>query len=88
MKIGVPAETDPGESRVAVTPDTVKKYIALGCTVVVEAGAGLGSNISDQDYQDAGATVAETGAAALADADVVLKVRRPSTAELSAMKQG
>jgi len=88
MKIGVPAETDPGESRVAVTPETVKKYAALGCEIVVQAGAGLGSNISDQDYLDAGAKIEKAADAALADADVVLKVRRPSAGELKAMKKG
>ena len=88
MKIGVPAETDPGESRVAVTPETVKKYAALGCEITVQAGAGVGSNISDQDYLDVGAKIEASADAALADADVVLKVRRPSSDELKLMKKG
>ena len=61
-----------GEPRVAATPDTVKKLIALGFSVTVETGAGLGASIADQAYLDAGATIAKTAAAALKEADVVL----------------
>ncbi|HWJ76376.1 MAG TPA: Re/Si-specific NAD(P)(+) transhydrogenase subunit alpha [Kaistia sp.] len=88
MKIGVPAEIDGGESRVAATPETIKKFIAFGATVAVESGAGLASRITDADYEAAGATIAPDAAAAVADADVVLKVRRPVEAELPAYKHG
>ena len=88
MKIGVPAEIDGGESRVAATPETIKKFLAFGAIVSVERGAGLASRITDADYEAAGATIAEDGAAAVADADVVLKVRRPLEAELPAYKRG
>ncbi|MBZ9936739.1 Re/Si-specific NAD(P)(+) transhydrogenase subunit alpha [Mesorhizobium sp. BR1-1-16] len=88
MKIGVPAEIDGGESRVAATPETIKKFIAFGATVVVERGAGLASRITDADYEAAGATIAPDAAAAVADADVVLKVRRPVESELPFYRQG
>jgi len=77
-----------GEPRVAATPDTVKKLIALGFSVTVETGAGLGASIADQAYLDVGATIAKTAAAALKGADVVLKVRGPSDAEVKALKPG
>ncbi|MCX5516385.1 NAD(P)(+) transhydrogenase (Re/Si-specific) subunit alpha [Kaistia algarum] len=88
MKIGVPAEIDAVESRVAATPETVKKFIALGAYVAVQAGAGLASRIPDAEYAAAGATIAPDAAAALADADIVLKVRRPAPSELPAYKAG
>ncbi|MEX1108136.1 MAG: Re/Si-specific NAD(P)(+) transhydrogenase subunit alpha [Dongiaceae bacterium] len=93
MKIGVPKERRAGETRVAISPDTVKKYVDLGIEVAVESGAGEGSNIPDQAFQAAGATVAPDAAAAIGNADLVLKVQRPLTAaegndELAAMKQG
>ncbi len=88
MKIGVPAETAVNESRVAATPETVKKLIGLGCSVVVQTGAGDGSDISDTDYKAAGATLEKTASAVLRSADIVLKVARPSTAELKLIKKG
>lgn len=87
MKIAVPAEVDLGEPRVAATPDTVKRLVGLGATVAVEAGAGLKSGITDADYQQAGATIA-AGPDVVSGADVVLKVRRPTAAELPAYKSG
>jgi NAD(P) transhydrogenase subunit alpha len=65
------------EKRVAATPDTVKKYIELGFTVAVEAGAGEGIFISDQEYKDAGATISTDVEKMLAEADIVLKVKEP-----------
>jgi H+-translocating NAD(P) transhydrogenase subunit alpha len=88
MKIGVPAEIDAVESRVAATPETVKKFIALGAEVAVQAGAGLASRIPDADYMAAGATIAPSATEAVAGADVVLKVRRPAPSELPAYKSG
>ena len=85
MKIAIVAEADPAEPRVAGTPDTVKKMKALGADIVVEPGAGLKSGVLDADYQAAGATVT---AGAAKDADVVLKVRRPSEGELATYKKG
>ncbi len=88
MKIGVPAEIDGGETRVAATPETIKKFLALGASVSVERGAGLASRITDADYEAVGATIAADAASAVADADVVLKVRRPLESELPAYKRG
>ena len=85
MRIAIPRETEAGEPRVAGTPDTVKRLVALGAEVVVEPGAGLASGIIDADYAAAGASLA---ADAVKGADVVLKVRRPSAAELKAYKAG
>jgi len=88
MRIAVPAETDPTEARVAATPETVKKLLGLGAEVVVESGAGIKSAIRDADYAAAGATIAPDAASAIAGADIILRVRRPSGAELSAAKPG
>jgi proton-translocating NAD(P)+ transhydrogenase subunit alpha len=88
MRIAVPSEAEAGEARVAATPETVKKYKALGADVVVQTGAGSGSGIPDAEFEAAGATVAADPASTLQDADVVLKVRRPTAAELQAMKRG
>jgi NAD(P) transhydrogenase subunit alpha len=85
MKIAIVAEADPAEPRVAATPDTVKKMKALGADVAVVPGAGVKSGVLDADYTAAGATVA---ADAAADADVVLKVRRPTEPELASYKKG
>jgi NAD(P) transhydrogenase subunit alpha len=85
MKIAIPAEIDPAEPRVAATPDTVKKMKALGADIAIEPGAGVKSGILDADFTAAGASVA---ADAVANADVVLKVRRPTAPELSRYKKG
>ncbi|MBO6783607.1 MAG: Re/Si-specific NAD(P)(+) transhydrogenase subunit alpha [Alphaproteobacteria bacterium] len=77
MKIAIAKERRPNERRVAATPDTIKRYLQWGFDVSIESGAGEGAAISDDDYRDAGATVAATRAEALADADIVLKVQRP-----------
>jgi NAD(P) transhydrogenase subunit alpha len=85
MKIAIPVEIDPAEPRVATTPDTVKKMKALGADIAIEPGAGVKSGILDADYTAMGATVA---ADAVTDADVVLKVRRPTADELKCYKKG
>jgi NAD(P) transhydrogenase subunit alpha len=86
MKIAIPAETDAGEPRVAATPDTVKRLAGLGAEVTVEQGAGKGAGIPDADFAAAGAKIAN--GTAIKDADVVLKVRRPTKAELGNYKPG
>ena len=88
MRIAVPAETQGAETRVAVTPETVRKFMALGAEITVETGAGRASGISDADYEAAGATIAATAAAALAGAAIVLKVRRPAESEIAALPAG
>jgi NAD(P) transhydrogenase subunit alpha len=85
MRIAVARETDAAEPRVAATPETVKKLVALGAEVVVDPGAGTRSGILDLDYEAAGARVAAGGAK---DADIVLKVRRPSADEIKSYKKG
>ncbi len=88
MKIAVPAEADKVETRVAATPETVKKFVKLGATVMVQAGAGTNSRILDSEFADAGAAIGKTAQETLKDADVVLKVRRPEAAELKDYKSG
>ncbi len=87
MKISVVKEQAPGERRVAATPETVKKFIALGASVAVEAGAGLSASIADQDYAAAGASVGDR-ASTLAGADIVLGVQGPEPASLAGVKPG
>ena len=86
MQIGVPAETAAGETRVAVTPETVKKLIAQGHTVRVQSGAGVSASVTDEAYATAGAEICDA-AAALAS-PLVLKVVAPSAEELSHMASG
>ena len=85
----IPVESTPGETRVAATPDTVKKFISLGCSVAVECGAGTSSGYLDEAYAQQGAdliTTAETSA--WSQADVLLCVQAPSAATLARLRQG
>ncbi|MBY0556971.1 MAG: NAD(P)(+) transhydrogenase (Re/Si-specific) subunit alpha, partial [Burkholderiaceae bacterium] len=85
MRIGIPAETRPGETRVAATPETVKK-LAVKHSIIVQAGAGLAASVTDEAYLAAGAQI---GTAAEAfGAEVVLKVRAPDAAERGLMRAG
>ena len=86
MLIGVPTETTVGETRVAVTPETVKKYVAQGHTVRIQSGAGVAASATDAAYQAVGAEI--TDAAGALGADLVLKVRSPSVAEIAQMRPG
>ncbi|MDN6882113.1 Re/Si-specific NAD(P)(+) transhydrogenase subunit alpha [Variovorax sp. CAN2819] len=86
MLIGVPAETLAGETRVAVTPETVKKLVASGHTVRVQAGAGVAASVTDGAYQTAGAEITDQAGAFCAD--MVLKVRTPTDAETALLKSG
>ncbi|MFC5607161.1 Re/Si-specific NAD(P)(+) transhydrogenase subunit alpha [Variovorax soli] len=86
MLIGVPAETTAGETRVAVTPETAKKLVALGHVVRVQSGAGLTAAATDAAYQAAGAEI--TDAAGAFGAEIVLKVRSPFDNEIAHMKPG
>jgi NAD(P) transhydrogenase subunit alpha len=86
MQIGVPLETAPGETRVAVTPETAKKYVAQGHTVKVQSGAGVAASVTDAAYEAAGAQIVDRTAAL--GAELVLKVQRPSLDELALMKPG
>lgn len=93
MKIGIPKERRAGEKRVAASPETVKKFVGLGCTVVIETGAGVAADIPDDQYTAMGAQIAADARATVGDADLVLKVQRPMTAaegndELALLKKG
>lgn len=87
MKIAVLREHADGERRVAATPETVRKFIALGATVAVEAGAGAGASYADRAYAEAGAAVADR-AATLAGADILLGVQGPDPAGLAGAAPG
>jgi len=88
MRIAVLSETDSAEPRVAAVPETVKKFKSLGADVVVQSGAGQRAGILDSEYEAAGAGIAGSAADAARDADLVLKVRRPSAEELPRLKRG
>ena len=88
MRIAVPAETQGGETRVAVTPETVRKFSGLGAEIVIETGAGKASGILDSDYEAAGAKIASSASEALAGAQIVLKVRRPAETEIAGLPAG
>ena len=86
MRIGIPKEALVGETRVAGSPETVKKLVGLGHQVVVARGAGLGASMVDSAYEAAGASLADQATAL--GCDMVLKVRIPTDAELAQMKKG
>ncbi len=93
-RIAVPKERRADETRVAASPDTVKKFIGLGLDVVVETGAGGGASFSDEVFSEAGASIAADYASTVGDADIVLKIQRPLTGgqdgadEISPLKKG
>ena len=85
----IPVESTPGETRVAATPDTVKKFVSLGCSVAVECGAGTPSGYLDEAYAEQGADLVEKGGtSAWGQADVLLCVQSPSAATLARLRQG
>jgi H+-translocating NAD(P) transhydrogenase subunit alpha len=88
MKIAVPLDRTPDEPRAAIGPEAVKAYVKKGHDVAVEAGLGKGAYITDAVFKEAGATIAKDAAAAVADADMVLSVRRPSEEVVKALKPG
>ncbi len=88
MKIAVPKERREKELRVAATPETVKKLTGLGHEVKIEQGAGILSGISDDEYKNAGASLAKDAKATLSGADLVLKVRAPDAREKSLLSKG
>jgi len=86
MRIGVPRETLPGETRVASTPEVVKKLVAKGFGVVVERGAGTAAHFPDTEYEQAGAQLGDRAAAL--DADIVLRVRKSTPEDIAGMRSG
>jgi H+-translocating NAD(P) transhydrogenase subunit alpha len=83
VRVAVPKETTPGERRVALVPEIVKKLMASGLEVAVEAGAGAAAGFSDREYEEAGAQIGDPW-----DADVVAKVRKPRDEELGRLRDG
>jgi H+-translocating NAD(P) transhydrogenase subunit alpha len=88
MRIAVLKEVRDGETRVAASPETVKKFVVAGHVVVIETGAGDGASTPDRLFVEAGALIEATPGATLKDADVVIKVRRPTQAELKLIPKG
>lgn len=88
MIIGVPKEIKNNEFRVAITPSGVREFVKHGHQVLIETNAGLGSAISDADYQNVGATILATADEVWAKAELVLKVKEPIAAEYSRMRAG
>ena len=88
LLIGVPKETAPGEKRVATVPEAVEKLIKLGFSVAIESGAGDAANCSDEAYRAVGAEVLPDAPTLWAQADIVFKVRAPSSAEVALMREG
>ncbi|MBL8557132.1 MAG: Re/Si-specific NAD(P)(+) transhydrogenase subunit alpha [Hyphomonadaceae bacterium] len=88
MRIAVVKERAADETRVAATPDTVKKIVAAGHAVVIESGAGDRSSFPDAAFKEAGAEIVPTAQAALKDADLLMKVRAPEADELAALRKG
>lgn len=87
MKVGVAKETAPGERRVALVPEALGKLQAAGCEILVEAGAGAGSAFLDSAYAEAGATIVSSDAL-YQQSDVILKVAKPTSAEVSRLRAG
>jgi NAD(P) transhydrogenase subunit alpha len=89
MRIGIPAEIRPGETRVAATPETIRKLVQSGRhTLTVQAHAGVAASIRDADFEAAGAAITARGADIYTQADLVLKVRAPEAAELPLLRRG
>ncbi len=88
VRIGIARETAPGERRVAITPETCRKLVALGAAITVERGLGRHAHFADDAYAAAGAVLADGAAAALAGADLVLCVQAPSPALLATLREG
>ena len=88
MQIGIPKETHPGENRVPIIPDTVKKLRDLGAEVVIEEGLGLGSGFRDKEYTEAGASISPDRTALFSNSDILLRLRKPDLSEVALMKSG
>ncbi|NNC55890.1 MAG: NAD(P) transhydrogenase subunit alpha, partial [Pseudomonadales bacterium] len=88
MRIAIPRETESGEKRAALVPDSVKKLVRLGAEVQIEQGLGAAAGFSDEEYGEAGAQVLSDRATLLGAADMVLRVRKPSSEDLALLKPG
>src|SRR5689334_16970956 len=89
MRIGIPTEIYPGETRVAATPETVKKLAGGGRhSFAVQSGAGVAAAIPDSEFTAAGATIVQTAADIYSQSDIILKVRRPEASEVPLLRKG
>lgn len=88
MQIGIPKETHPGENRVPIIPDTVKKLCQLGAEVLIEEGLGLGSGFRDKEYTEAGANISPDRNALFSNSDILLRLHKPDLSEVALMKSG
>jgi H+-translocating NAD(P) transhydrogenase subunit alpha len=88
MNVVVLRETQPGETRVALVPESVRKIVALKATVKVETGAGLAAALTDDDYRQAGAEVIADRSSLLASADLLVAVNRPSEQDIHRLREG
>jgi len=88
MIIGIPAESFPGERRVALVPETVQRLAAKNIAVRVESGAGRNAWFADDDYRRAGAAIVPGAAALLGQADLVVKIRAPTPLEVESLRAG
>ena len=88
MKVGAPKETAPGEARVALTPESAGRLKKLGYECLVEKGAGLAASFTDAAYEEAGVTVVDSAEALWQQADIIVKVREPSEAEIENAPEG
>src|SRR3954451_81981 len=86
--LAVPKETAANERRVALIPDAVKRYTALGLKVLVQAGAGSGAFISDDAYAQAGATIVPDAAAIYSQGDLIVKIQKPEPHEIDQIRPG
>src|SRR5262245_19487234 len=86
MRIGIPTEIRQGETRVAVTPETVKKLTAARHSVVVQSGAGTGASIPDEAFKEAGAALCPNAADVYSQAEILLKVRAPESCEIALIR--
>ena len=88
MQLGVLKETHPGENRVALIPDTVKKLVKLGADITVESALGQGSGFADEEYAGAGAAVSSDRNGILGQSDIILRIRKPEADEVGRIKRG
>ncbi len=88
MQIGIATEITPGETRVAATPETVKKFVGLGYQVLVQSGAGSAASYVDAAYAEAGARIVADAASVYSHCDLILKVQAPDAAETALMQRG
>ncbi len=88
MRIAIPKETHPGENRVPITPESAKKLCRMGAEVVVQAGLGAGSGFADAEYIEAGATVSTDRKALFSNADILLRLHKPTMEDVGLMRRG